>query len=135
MPSILIVDDEPNIRSSLKGALGRDGFAVDEAGTLAAARDLLREAYDFVLLDLAFPERSGLDLHEEIRAGAPETTVVMMSGHATIEAAVRATRLGAYDFLEKPIELERLLVLLPGPFMCVVSLSLVYCGSARAIKR
>jgi len=112
MPSLLIVDDEANIRSSLAGALGRDGYQADCAATLAEARDRLREAYDFVLLDVAFPEGSGLDLLAEIMRDAPETAVIMMSGHATIETAVQATRLGAFDFLEKPISLERLLVLL-----------------------
>jgi DNA-binding NtrC family response regulator len=112
MSSVLIIDDEPNIRRSLEGALGRDGYDVDGAATIAEARTRLREAYDFVLLDVWLPDGSGLDLLEEIRAHAAETEVIMMSGHATVDAAVRATRLGAYDFLEKPISLERLLVLL-----------------------
>jgi two-component system, NtrC family, nitrogen regulation response regulator NtrX len=112
MPSILIVDDEANILSSLSGALGREGYQVDGAATLADARARLREAYDIVLLDVWFKEGSGLDLLSEIRADTPDTAVVMMSGHATIDAAVSATRLGAFDFLEKPIALERLLVLL-----------------------
>ena len=112
MPSVLIVDDEANILSSLQAALGREGYQVDGAGTLAEARARLSEAYDFVLLDVSFPEGSGLDLLAEIMGGAPETVVIMMSGHATIEAAVKATRLGAFDFLEKPLALERLLVLM-----------------------
>jgi len=112
MPSILIVDDEANIRASLKGALGREGYQVEEAASLGAARPLLRESFDFVLLDVWFPNESGIELLAEIRAASPETTVVMMSGHATIDVAVQATRLGAFDFLEKPIALERLLVLL-----------------------
>jgi len=112
MPSILIVDDEANIVSSLSGALGREGYDVEGAASLTEGRAKLRDAYDFVLLDVGFRDGNGLDLLEEIRAGAPQTAVIMMSGQATIEAAVRATRLGAYDFLEKPISLERLLVLL-----------------------
>src|SRR5262245_32307163 len=101
MPSLLIVDDEANIRSSLQAALGREGYQVEGAATLAEARARLSEAYDFVLLDVAFPEGSGLDLLAEIQSAAPETVVIMMSGHATIDAAVKATRLGAYDFFEK----------------------------------
>src|SRR5580765_5006397 len=112
MPSILVVDDEANIRSSLKGALSREGWQVDDAPSVAAARTLLREAYDIVLLDVWFPGESGLDLLAEIRDAAPATTVIMMSGHANVETAVQATRLGAYDFLEKPLSLDRLLVLL-----------------------
>jgi len=112
VPSLLIVDDEANIRSSLAGALGREGYQAESAGSLAQARTLLKEAFDVVLLDVWFPEGSGLDLLAEIRRDAPDTTVIMMSGHATLEAAVTATKLGAFDFLEKPISLERLLVLL-----------------------
>jgi len=112
MPTVLVVDDEANILTSLQGALGREGYQVDVAATLDEARAKLREAYDFVLLDVWFPNGSGLDLLAEIAAETPETVVVMMSGHATIDAAVRATRLGAFDFLEKPIALERLVVLL-----------------------
>jgi two-component system nitrogen regulation response regulator NtrX len=112
MPSILIVDDEANIRSTLKGALSREGYQVDDAASVAAARTVLRDAYDVVLLDVWFPGENGLDLLAEIRDSAPETTVVMMSGHANVETAVQATRLGAYDFLEKPLTLDRLLVVL-----------------------
>jgi len=110
--TLLIVDDEANIRSSLGSALGREGYQVDQAASLAEARAKLREAYDLVLLDVWFPDGSGVDLLAEIVKSTPDTTVIMMSGHATVEAAVRATRLGAFDFLEKPISLERLLVLL-----------------------
>jgi len=110
--TILIVDDEANIRSSLERALGREGHQVETAGSLDEARTRLREAFDFVILDVWFQDGSGLDLLAEIASATPETTVIMMSGHATVDAAVRATRLGAYDFLEKPISLERLLVLL-----------------------
>jgi DNA-binding NtrC family response regulator len=112
MPSLLLIDDEANIRSSLQAALGREGYQADCAASLTEARTRLREAYDFVLLDVSFPEGSGLDLLAEIMNAAPETVVIMMSGHATIDTAVKATRLGAFDFLEKPISLERLLVLL-----------------------
>jgi two-component system nitrogen regulation response regulator NtrX len=112
MPSLLIVDDEANIRSSLAAALAREGYQVETAGTLEEARAKLRDAFDLVLLDVWFPAGSGLDLLAEISATMPATVVIMMSGHATLELAVRATRLGAWDFLEKPLSLERLLVLL-----------------------
>jgi two-component system nitrogen regulation response regulator NtrX len=112
MPSILIVDDEANIRSSLEGALSREGYDADTAASVAEARAKLKDTYDVVLLDVWFPRESGLDLLGEIADSAPETVVIMMSGHASIDTAVQATRLGAFDFLEKPISLERLLVLL-----------------------
>ena len=110
--TILIVDDEANIRSSLEGALGREGYQVESAATIAAGRAKLHEAYDIVLLDVWFQDGSGLELLAEIKASSPDTVVIMMSGHATIESAVKATKLGAYDFLEKPLSLERLLILL-----------------------
>jgi two-component system nitrogen regulation response regulator NtrX len=112
MPSLLLADDEPNIRASLQSALGREGYQVDVAASVAEARALLRDSYDIALVDVWFPDGSGLDLLEAIRERDPDTVVVMMSGHATIDVAVKATRLGAYDFLEKPLSLERLLILL-----------------------
>ena len=112
MPSVLIVDDEANIRRTLEGALGREGYQADTAASVAEARTKLKEAYDFALLDVWFPEGSGLDLLAEITANTPQSVVIMMSGHATIDVAVKATKLGAFDFLEKPISLERLLILL-----------------------
>jgi two-component system nitrogen regulation response regulator NtrX len=112
VPSILIVDDEGNIRGSLQRALSHEGYLVDVAATIREGRERAREAYDVVLLDVWFPEGNGLELLGEIHEQSPDTIVIMMSGHATVDVAVRATRLGAYDFLEKPISLERLLVLL-----------------------
>jgi two-component system nitrogen regulation response regulator NtrX len=112
MPSLLIVDDEAQIRSSLAGALTREGHHVETAASIGEARTKLREAFDFVLLDVRLPDGSGIDLLAEIVAGTPETVTIMMSGHATIDAAVQATRRGAFDFLEKPLSLERLLILL-----------------------
>jgi DNA-binding NtrC family response regulator len=112
MPAVLIVDDQAHIRSSLEGALGREGYQVHSTGSIAEARATLGEAFDFVLLDVRLPDGNGLDLLAEIVAGTPDTITIMMSGHATIDAAVQATRLGAFDFLEKPLSLERLLVLL-----------------------
>ena len=112
MSSLLVVDDEANIRTSLEGALGREGYQVATAASLSEARARLRERFDLVLLDVWLPDGSGLDLLAEIRNAAPGTTVIMMSGHATIEAAVKATRLGAFDFLEKPLALDHLLALL-----------------------
>jgi two-component system nitrogen regulation response regulator NtrX len=109
MPSLLIVDDEPNIRASLEGALGREGYQVTTAASIAEARARLEQPFDFVLLDVWFPDGSGLDLLAEIMASTMRTTVVMMSGHGTVETAVRATRLGAFDFVEKPLSLEHLI--------------------------
>src|SRR6266704_381283 len=89
MPSILIVDDEANIRSTLKGALAREGYQVDDAPSVAGARTLLREAYDIVLLDVWFPGENGLDLLAEIRDDAPRR--LRLPGEAALaRAAARA---------------------------------------------
>ena len=115
MNHVLIVDDEAEIRESLEGILREEDYLVTTAATAAEALELLRDAaYDVVLLDIWLPDRDGLDTLTEIRhmesANVPE--VIIISGHGTIEAAVRATKLGAYDFLEKPLSLERTLIVL-----------------------
>ena len=113
MPNILIVDDESGIRDSLRGVLEDDGFKTGEAESGEACLDLLeKQAFDVVLLDVWLPGIDGLETLEKIRAldNAPE--VIMISGHGTIETAVRATKLGAYDFLEKPLSIDRTLSLI-----------------------
>ncbi|WP_213807765.1 sigma-54 dependent transcriptional regulator [Granulicella sp. dw_53] len=115
MNHVLIVDDEAEIRESLESILREEGYVVTTAATAGEALTLLRDAaYDVVLLDIWLPDRDGLDALSEIRtfdsANVPE--VVIISGHGTIEAAVRATKLGAYDFLEKPLSLDRTLIVL-----------------------
>src|SRR5271163_1962609 len=115
MNHVLIVDDEAEIRESLESILREEDYLVTSAATATEALELLRDAaYDVVLLDIWLPDRDGLQALTEIRqmesANVPE--VVIISGHGTIEAAVRATKLGAYDFLEKPLSLERTLIVL-----------------------
>ncbi len=108
---ILIIDDEKNIRTTLARGLDLEGFVVEggEDGTRGLA---LVEKFqpDLVLLDLKLPDIDGLQVLEKIRGRKDPPPVVMMSGHGTLDAAVRATRLGAVDFLEKPVEMERLLL-------------------------
>jgi two-component system nitrogen regulation response regulator NtrX len=121
MNHVLIVDDEADIRESLEAILSEEDYAITTAGTAAEALELLRDAdYQAVLLDIWLPDGDGLDVLAAIRgnhsrdsiprSGAPE--VIMISGHGTIEAAVRATKLGAYDFLEKPLSMDRTLLVL-----------------------
>src|ERR1700689_3298988 len=115
MNHILIVDDEAEIRESLGEILKEDGYAVTSTASASEAMVLLRDAsYDVMLLDIWLPDRDGLDVLTEIRSLAIESTpeVIIISGHGTIETAVRATKLGAFDFLEKPLSLERTLILL-----------------------
>ncbi|HYO94903.1 MAG TPA: sigma-54 dependent transcriptional regulator, partial [Polyangiaceae bacterium] len=110
---ILLVDDEPSILSTLKKALTLEGYAVDVAGGVGVAEErLAKKAYDALLLDVALPDGDGLELLGRLAAAGNEAAVIMMSGHATIDAAVRATKLGALDFLEKPLSTDRLLVML-----------------------
>ena len=110
--TILIVDDEPDIRKSLKGVLEDEGYKV---GTAASAEDglaeLKKKPYDLVLLDIWLPGMDGLAALEEIKRSDHCPEVIMISGHGTIESAVRATKLGAFDFLEKPLSLDRTLIL------------------------
>jgi two-component system nitrogen regulation response regulator NtrX len=112
---ILVVDDEKEIRESLESILRDEGYAVASTGSAVEAIELIRDVeYDVVLLDIWLPDGDGLDVLGRIRdlglSWLPE--VVIISGHGTIESAVRATKLGAYDFLEKPLSLDRTLLLL-----------------------
>jgi UDP-3-O-[3-hydroxymyristoyl] N-acetylglucosamine deacetylase len=109
MKRILVVDDEEPIRQSLRGVLSDEGFGVLEAGDGRRARELLAENPDLVILDVWLPEIDGISLLEEIKSSHPNLPVIIICGHANIEAAVRATRLGAADFIEKPFSLDALL--------------------------
>ncbi len=112
MHNILIVDDEAGIRDSLAGILEDEGYSASAVGSGEACLDLLRKtAFDVVLLDIWLPGVDGLDTLERIRELDNPPEVIMISGHGTIETAVRATKLGAYDFLEKPLSLEKTLIL------------------------
>ncbi len=110
MAKLLVVDDEPNIRSSLKNALERRGHEVVTAEDFARGRSFSEGTFDIIFLDVKLPDGNGLDLLREILARDPEQTVVMISGHADIDMAVTAIKTGAYDFIEKPISLDRLLI-------------------------
>src|SRR5213083_3080136 len=108
---ILIVDDEPAIQSTLRGVLEDEGYRVSAGGTGDDAVALLAdETPDLVFLDIWMPGRDGLETLAEMKRLRPGATVVMISGHGTIETAVKATRLGAYDFIEKPLSLEKTLL-------------------------
>jgi len=110
---ILIVDDEPGVRSALEAILADEGFLVDAVGSgedgLEAAG---RKEYDALLLDVWLPGIDGLETLKQLRGRGVDTEVVMISGHGTIDTAVRATKLGAFDFVEKPLSLEKTLVVI-----------------------
>ncbi|MCW8948689.1 MAG: sigma-54 dependent transcriptional regulator [Sedimenticola sp.] len=111
-PYILVVDDEPDIRSLVKEILEDEGYDVVMAENGSTARKALRDRRpDLVLLDIWMPDVDGISLLKEWSEGdGLPCPVIMMSGHGTVETAVEATRLGAYDFLEKPLSLAKLLV-------------------------
>jgi DNA-binding NtrC family response regulator len=110
-PHILVVDDEADIRGLLKEILSEEGYEVDVAANAAQARaSRARQIPDLVLLDIWMPDVDGITLLREWSAAAADgCPVVMMSGHGTVETAVEATRLGAFDFVEKPLSLAKLL--------------------------
>ena len=117
---ILVVDDEPSILSTLKKAITLEGYSVDVAGGIGVAGErIARKSYDVMLLDVALPDGDGLEFLSRVRAANNDVAVIMMSGHATIDAAVRATKLGALDFLEKPLSTDRLLVMLENALRLV----------------
>ena len=112
MSRILIVDDEEGIRRSLAGILSDEGFdtATAEDGERALAGLVDEGPPDLVLLDIAMPGRDGVEILVEIRDRWPDLPVVMMSGHGTVETAVRTTKSGAYDFIEKPLSIDKVLL-------------------------
>ena len=109
---VLVIDDEISIRQSLLGALSDEGYRVTSAASGKEGLEAIRsERPDVVLLDIWMPEMDGIETLRLIKSEWSDQLVIMMSGHGNIETAVRATKLGAFDFIEKPLSLERLLVL------------------------
>jgi DNA-binding NtrC family response regulator len=107
--NILVIDDEALIRQSLRKVLQDEGFEVAVASSCATAWEAFVSGRpDVVLLDLVLPDGDGLDLLRRMREGAPETKVVIISAHASIESAVRAMKLGAYDYIRKPFDIEEI---------------------------
>jgi two-component system nitrogen regulation response regulator NtrX len=113
IPRILVVDDEPGIRQSLSGILEDEGYHVEtaESGEVCLDR-LARSVFELVILDIWLPGIDGLETLQRIQniPQADRPVVVVISGHGTIETAVKATKLGAYDFLEKPLSIDRVLL-------------------------
>jgi len=108
---ILVVDDEDSIRTTLAGILEDDGFRVLFANDGVTALDVVKkEMPDLVLLDIWMPRMDGIETLQKLKELYPSLLVIMMSGHGTIETAVKSTKMGAYDFVEKPLSLEKLLL-------------------------
>src|SRR5207237_5189697 len=110
--SVLIVDDEAGIRQSLAGVLQDEGYGAESVESGEECLEFLgKNRCDVVLLDIWLPAMDGLQTLERIQALENPPVVVMISGHGTIETAVRATKLGAFDFIEKPLSIEKTLIL------------------------
>jgi two-component system response regulator AtoC len=110
MPNVLIIDDEATLVRSLSFALGGEGFSVETAATGGAGLEAIaRTRPDIVLLDVRLPDGSGLEVLERIRAADPALPVVMISAHGDTRAAVKAVKVGAFDYLTKPFELDDLI--------------------------
>lgn len=108
---ILVVDDELSIRQSLKGVLQDEDYRVSAAASgEEALEEVRKDAPDLVLLDVWMPGMDGLAALEEFKKSIPQTPVIIISGHGNIETAVKATRMGAFDFIEKPLSIDRILV-------------------------
>jgi DNA-binding NtrC family response regulator len=108
---LLLVDDDPNTLASLSRAFRLAGHEATVCDNAARAIELLRsEAFDLILSDVVMPGKSGLELLEDLKVAGVKTPIVLISGQANIEMAVRATKLGALDFLEKPLSTDKLLV-------------------------
>src|SRR5438067_12226949 len=113
MNSILVVDDEADIRKSLRGALEDEGFKVGTAESGEACLETLKtRSYDVILLDIWLPGIDGLETLEKIKEHEDAPEVIIISGHGTIETGGRANKLGAFDFLEKPILVDRAMILI-----------------------
>src|SRR3984957_7067746 len=108
---ILVLDDEPNIGASLRLILERGGYAVTLARSIAEARPAADRA-DLLLLDVRLPDGSGIDFLRQLREREFMAPAIMISGHGTISEAVEATRAGAFDFLEKPLSRDKVLLAL-----------------------
>src|SRR5690606_41314940 len=111
MAKILIVDDEDAIRRTLKDILTFEKFKVDEARDgMDALAKIKKNDYDVVLMDIKMPVMDGMDALERLQEIQPDLPVIMISGHANIDNAVEAVKKGAFDFIQKPTDLNRLLV-------------------------
>ncbi|MBU0993875.1 MAG: sigma-54 dependent transcriptional regulator [Proteobacteria bacterium] len=110
-PAVLIVDDEPTILQSLGGLLTDEGYDVLTASNGYEALKIIdAESPDLILLDIWMPGIDGIDTLKEIKAADPSLPIIIITGHGTIETAVKATKLGAFDFIEKPLSIDKIIV-------------------------
>ncbi len=111
MSNILIIDDEKAIRKTLSEILSYEGYKIDEAGDGEEGfRKFKEKEYDVILCDIKMPKMDGIEFLEKAKEGNPDIPIIMISGHGTIETAVEAVKKGAYDYISKPPDLNRLLI-------------------------
>src|SRR5678815_5604967 len=135
MDSILIVDDERGIRDTLRAVMEDEGFDADAVATgEECLKALGKRAYGCILLDVWLPGIDGLVTLRQLRAAGSDAAVVIISGHGNIETAVRATKLGAFDFIEKPLSIEKT-VLTVRNALRQQRLELINAGMAAALAR
>jgi DNA-binding NtrC family response regulator len=116
-PRILLVDDEERFRVTLQKMLAAQGLEVASLASGALAlKELERQAYDVVLLDIRMPEMDGIKTLAAIKGGHPEIEVIVLTGHASMDAALEIIKLGGYDYLLKPCPLEELLLKIDGAY-------------------
>ncbi len=109
--NILVIDDESGIRSSIKGIFEDEGYQVKTTSSGEKGLELIKkETFDLILLDIWLPEMNGIQVLKKIKDYDENIQVVMITGHGSVEAAVKSTKLGAYDFLEKPLSLEKVVL-------------------------
>src|ERR1700744_1417972 len=111
MSNILIIDDEKAIRKTLTEILSYEGYKIDEAGDGEEGLKKVKEKeYDVILCDIKMPKIDGIEFLEKTKETNPDIPIIMISGHGTIETAVEAVKKGAYDYISKPPDLNRLLI-------------------------
>src|SRR5713101_4533799 len=107
-PTILVVDDEPGVRTALTGVLRDEGYAVEAVGSGEACLErVTRGPVDVIVLDVWLPGMDGLATLSRLRERQVDAQIVLISGHGNIESAVRAIKMGAFDFVEKPLSLDK----------------------------
>jgi len=108
---ILVIDDESGIRSSLKGILEDEGYEVITVDSGEKGLEIIKnENFNLVFLDIWLPEINGIEVLKKMKSFKEDTQVIMITGHGSVESAVKATKLGAFNFLEKPLSLEKVVL-------------------------
>ena len=111
MPKVLIIDDESSIRRTLREILEFEKYEVSEANDgMEGLVKVKRAFFDVILLDIKMPKMDGMEVLERLMVLSPDSSVIMISGHGTIDTAVEAVKMGAFDFISKPPDLNRLLI-------------------------